>query len=78
MPGLLLTLREAKKASVNLHGPQGTTDLLLSSKGFLSMGNLDLRITEYVCNGDKGMYKDENILVKAIPIEGNCEENFHC
>ena len=69
MPGLLLTLRETGKKSISIHGPPGMSDFLTASECFLY--NLDLNCFEYG-DGNDGIYKDENIIVMPVPIEGNC------
>lgn len=70
LPGLLLTLREACKQSINLHGPLGLSDFLTASECFLSMHNVDIKCLEYAAH-QTGIYEDENIIVKPISIEGN-------
>ena len=70
LPGLLLTLREACKQSLSIHGPPGLSDFLTASQCFMSMHNVDLKCSEYDGESD-GVYKDENIVVKPIPVKGN-------
>ena len=75
LPGLLLTLREACKQSLTIHGPPGLSDFLAAGRCFMSMYNVDLKCAEYSSAKD-GMYKDENIIVIPISIKGENEENF--
>ncbi|CAB4010817.1 ribonuclease Z, mitochondrial [Paramuricea clavata] len=75
LPGLLLTLREACKQSLSIHGPPGLSDFLTASQCFMSMHNVDLKCSEYDGESD-GVYKDENIIVKPIPIKGQTKDNF--
>ena len=70
LPGLLLTLREACKQSLKIHGPPGLSDFLAAGRCFMSMYNLDLKCVEYNCVKD-GIYTDENIIVTPVPIEGD-------
>ena len=70
LPGLLLTLREACKHSLSIHSPMGLSNFLRASQCFMPMYNLDLKCSEYD-GKNGGIYKDENIIVKPIPIEGN-------
>lgn len=69
LPGLLLTLREASKQLLNIHGPIGLLNLINESQCFLSMNNVDLKCSEYGNKTDE-VYQDENIIVKAISCKG--------
>ena len=73
LPGLLLTLREACKHSLNIHGPTGLSDFLKASECFMPMYNLDVKCSQYDGKND-GLYEDENITVKPISIQG---DNFN-
>ena len=66
---MLLTLREASKETLSVHGPPGISDFLTASQCFLTMNNVDLKCSEHSKDGE--VYKDENIIVTAIPIKGN-------
>ena len=70
LPGLLLTLREACKQSLTIHGPLGLSDFLAAGRCFMSIYNVDLKCAEYSSAKD-GIYNDENIIVTPIPIKGN-------
>ena len=76
-PGLLLTLRDSGKKELRLHGPNGLSKFLECTKPFVTTPNLQVVCSEYT-GEDNQQYKDENIIVTPIHIEGWCYYMLYC